>query len=242
MDHDPTRLLRLRWESNHEPGSPAPISAPVAASALRGTPRFLGQVVNGGAMPTGTGRVYLVNPVRLSGGELEGVPASPAVDGTRMVPVVVIGNSTPRVGDFLVALAVGSRWVAESGATPPPLPCSPCNIPKRNLTLSWTNSQLGNGSAALVFTPPGQWNSGCTNHLLFSLSCPGSLIQFTVTYFLSGSCPTGQSQSCNSPGHEPFALFLASYNCAPFFLQYTVTGASCPVLGSNGYSSFTITE
>jgi hypothetical protein len=122
--------------------------------------------------------------------------------------------------------------------------CSPCPIPKKDLTLSWTNSQLGNGSVPLVFTPPGQHNnSGCSNNLRYSLSCPGELIQFNVTYYLSGSCETGgQSQSCDSPGHEPFALLLADYTCSPFRLHYTVTGASCPVLGSNGYSSFTITD
>ena len=63
-----------------------------------------------------------------------------------------------------------------------------------------------------------------------------------MTCFLSGSYPAGQSQSCIGPGHDPFALPLATYNCSPFFLQYSVSGTSCPVLGSNGYSSFTITE
>jgi hypothetical protein len=153
----------------------------------------------------------------------------------------VIGQAPPRIGDLLVALAAGGRWIAEVRGTSP-LACSPCPIPRRNLTLSWSNALSGPGSTPLVFTPPGLWNSACTNQLLYSLTCFGSLIQFAVSYFLSGTCPTGQSQSCTSPGSNPFALSLDSYTCSPFFLHYTVTGAGCPVLWSNGYSSFAITD
>ena len=131
--------------------------------------------------------------------------------------MVVIGGTPPQAGDLLVALAVGGRWVAESraGASSPVLSCSPCNIPKKNLTLSWTNSLIGAGSTPLVYVPPGQWNSACTNQLLFSLACPGSWITLSVTYFLSGYCPTGQSQSCVSPGYDPFTLSLDSIHVQP---------------------------
>ena len=238
METDPTRLLRLR---SHESLAAAALSH-ATAMPPRGTPRFLGQVVGGTGMPTGTGQVYLTNPVRLDGGVAEGTTASLVVDGSRTIPVVVIGGTPPQAGNVLVAMAVGGRWVAESGASSPVLPCSPCNIPKKNLTLSWTNSLFGDGSTPLSYASPGHWTSACTNQLLFSLACPGSMITLTVTYFLSGSCPTGQSQSCVSPGYDPFTLSLESSTCSPFFLQYTVTGAGCPVLWSNGYSSLTITE
>jgi hypothetical protein len=212
--------------------------------APRGTPRLLGQVVGGGGMPTGTDLVYLMNPVRLDGGDAEGTTASLTVDGSRNIPVVVIGGTPPQAGDLLVALAVGGRWVAESraGSSPPVLNCMPCNIPKKNLTLSWSNVMIGDGATPLVFVAPGQWNSACTNELLFSLTCPGSSLTLSVTYFLSGYCPTGQSQSCLSPGYDPFTLSLESSSCSPFYLHYTVTGAGCPVLWSNGYASFSITE
>lgn len=237
---DLTRLLRLR---SRDPCATAAMGL-ATARAPRGTPRFLGQIVGGAGMPTGTDRVYLLSPVRLDGGDAEGATASVAVDGTRAIPVVVIGSTPPQAGDLLVALAVGGRWVAESrsGSSPPVLSCSPCNIPKKNLTLSWANPLIGDGSTPLVFVPPGQWNSACTNQLLFSLACPGSSVSLSVTYFLSGSCPTGQSQTCVSPGYDPFTLSLDSSTCSPFFLHYTVTGAGCPVLWSSGYTSFSITE
>jgi hypothetical protein len=152
----------------------------------------LGQVVNNGAMPTTTEKVFLVNPVRLDGSESEGSTASVLVDPTRTIPVVLVGHTPPVAGDLILAHASGGRWVAERGAPAASLSCSPCPIPKRNLTVSWSNYVLGSGSAPLVYSPPGQWNSGCVNQLLFSLSCSGSLILFTATYFLSGSCPGGQ--------------------------------------------------
>src|SRR5262245_9380993 len=82
MDHDPRRLLRLRWSEDLDLGARTYVPRAVGASspAPRGTPRFLGRVVNGGAMPNQTGRVYLVNPVRLDGVESEGATASATVD------------------------------------------------------------------------------------------------------------------------------------------------------------------
>src|SRR5262249_13984003 len=134
------------------------------------------------------------------------------------------------------------RWVADSSVSIPPMACSPCPIPKKNLTLSWTNVLEGPGSTPLIFTPPGQWKSPCTNQLLYTLTCPGITAQFCVAYFISGSCPGGQPQTCCAPGFDPFALALTSYTCSPFFLHYTVTSESCAVLAISGYTSFTITE
>ena len=71
---------------------------------------------------------------------------------------------------------------------------------------------------------------------------PGIVAQLTVTYFLSGYCPTGQSQSCVSPGYDPFALSLDSFTCSPFFLQYTVNGLVARCSGAMDIQSFTITE
>lgn len=120
--------------------------------------------------------------------------------------------------------------------------CSPCSIPNKNLTVSWVNPLIGNGSTTLVYTPIGQWNSTCNRELLYSLTCPGGLIQFTVTYFISGTCPTGQTQRCVNPGTNPFTFLLASYTCSPFLLQYTVSNAGCPILYGSGYMSFAVNE
>jgi hypothetical protein len=101
---------------------------------------------------------------------------------------------------------------------------------------------LGNGSAALVYIPPGVWSTGCINQLIFALDCLGGAIQFSVTYFLSGTCPSGQSQSCQSPGYAPFGLTLVDYTCNPFMLHYRIVGAECPLVSASGYTSFVVTE
>ena len=117
MEHDPTRLLRLRSRD------PCATAAMGLATALRpeGRRGSWGRWWGEPRCPRGTDRVYLMSPVRLDGGDAEGAAASLAVDGTRAIPVVVIGSTPPQAGDLLVALAVGGRWVAESG--PAPRPC-----------------------------------------------------------------------------------------------------------------------
>jgi hypothetical protein len=243
MSLDPTRLLRLRRGDDLEFGDREliPRAADPPSPPPRGTPRFLGRVFDGGAMPSQAGKVFLVNPVQLDGLEAEGSPATFAVDSTRAIPVVLVGGSPPTVGDLLVALAVGGRWVAD-GSLDPAFGCSPCPIPRRDLTVSWAGGPFGSGSTPLLYTAPGQWNSACSNQMLYSLSCPGGSVRFAVTYFVSGVCPGGQAMSCTSPGDNPPSLLLASSSCSPFYLGYTVSSTGCPALAVNGFTAFSITE
>ena len=153
-------------------------------------------------MPDKTGRVFLLNPLSADGPETEGASASFAVDSTRAIPVVVVGGKPPEAGDLLVALAVGGRWVAE-GSPDQALGCSPCPIPRRDLTLSWAGGPHGGGSTPLVYTAPGRWNSACANQMLYSLSCPGGSVRFAVTYFVSGGCPGRSGDDLHLPGRRP---------------------------------------
>jgi hypothetical protein len=100
------RILRdrqgdFRAAIDRAPGVPA-----VAAA------RRLVSVYNGGNMPTQPDHIFLTHPVELDGSEIEGGPASPNVDASATIPVVVLWNA-PQVGDLLVATSVGGRWVAE---------------------------------------------------------------------------------------------------------------------------------
>ena len=241
MRLDTTRLLRLRRDDNLDPGERVRAPRAVASSSSRGTPRFLGRVFDGGAMPDKTGRVFLLNPLSADGPETEGASVSFAVDSTRAIPVVVVGGKPPEAGDLLVALAVGGRWVAE-GSPDQALGCSPCPSPRRDLTLSWAGGPHGGGSTPLVYTAPGRWNSACANQMLYSLSCPGGSVRFAVTYFVSGGCPGGQAMTCASPGDDPPSLLLDSSSCRPFFLRYTVSSMGCPALADNGITAFAISE
>jgi hypothetical protein len=240
MDCDQARLLRLRRSEALDLDS-RPLTRLAAAAnqpAPRGTPRFLGQVTTGGSIPDQTGMVFVVNPVRLDGPESEGATPGTVVDPSRTIPVVVIGETAPSVGDLLMAVAVGGRWVATAGASS----CFPCRIPTKDLTVSWSNTQFGAGSTKLIYTPPGEWNSACSHQILYSLSCAGGQIQLVATHFPNAYCQGSQGVSCISPGVNPYALTLTSYTCVPFFLRYSVTSRSCPVISGAGFTSFTITE
>ena len=216
-----------------------------ATAPARVTARRLVQVYNGGSIPTQAGYVYLTNPVELDGDEIEGGSATANVDATTTIPVVVLWG-TPQVGDLLTAYAVGGRWVAERSGTSiqPGYPCGQCQIPRQNLTVSWTNLILGNGATQLVYSgnPTTQWVSTCTNQLLYEVICNQSQVEFRVYYFVAGSCPSGQSQYCSTIRSNPFRLPQTHLTCSPFLLTCSVTSASCPSLASNGYTSFTVSQ
>jgi hypothetical protein len=209
------------------------------------TARRLVQVYNGGEMPSSPDHVYLTNPVELDGDEAEGGGATPNVDTSTTIPVVVLWNA-PSVGDVLTAYAVGGRWVAERGSTPGSggFTCGTCQIPRQDLTVSWTNLILGNGSTTLVYSgsPTTQWTSACTNQLLYQLVCTQNRVEFRVYYFLSGSCPTGQSQYCSTTRLGPNGLTQTNLICSPFLLTCTLTSSTCPNIATYGYTGFTISQ
>jgi len=217
----------------------------VAEAPTRPTARRLVQVYNGGSMPTQPGYVYLTHPAELDGAETEGGSATLNVDTSTTIPVVVLWGA-PQAGDVLTAHAVGGRWVAERSGTSTQsgYPCGQCQIPRKNLTVSWTNLILGNGATSLTYsggsTP--QWTSVCTNQLLYELVCTQNQVEFRVYYFVSGSCPGGQSQYCSTIRSNPFRLAQTNLTCSPFLLTCNVTSTSCPNLASNGYTSFTVTQ
>lgn len=241
MSNDPLRTLRLRWDDLQGPGtrngrlrSPA-----LDASPTPETPRFVGRIRNAGAIPTTTGRVFLVNPVRLEGAELEGSGASISADASRSIPVVVIGSIAPKAGDLLVVYASGGRWISERGSPPTSVSCGGCTVPRQDLTLTSTNSLLGTRSTPLVFNGTDGWATNCTNQIIFRLRCGSGIATFSATYFVGGPCPTGAPASCISSGLSPFGLTATVQSCDPFLLQFNAT--SCPALSAQGFTRFTVT-
>src|SRR5262249_20680769 len=105
-DHRPmaptqdARVIRDRQE-----GLRAPTDRPVGAPPLA-APRRLVSFYNGGHMPTQPDRIFFPHPAELDGPEVEGGSASPNVDVTETIPVVVLWDA-PQAGDLLVATSVG---------------------------------------------------------------------------------------------------------------------------------------
>lgn len=245
MTLDPLRSLRLRRQAARDSeGDRGRLRNPGRdALSPRGVPRFIGQVVSGGATPAAVDHTFLVHPVQISGDEIEGAPGSAVADSRRLIPVVIVGGRPPVIGEFVVAHATGGRWVADlSGPAPTSLPCSPCAIPRRNLTVSWIGALSGGGSIGLVYDGLNQWQNGCAGPLSFRLSCEGGSIVFSATVFTTGACPNGPSQSCSNSTAAPNGLTLIQQACSPFLLTYQVTGSTCPALSDRGYQRFTITQ
>jgi hypothetical protein len=121
------------------------------------------------------------------------------------------------------------------------LGCSPCNIPQEDLTVTWTNSLTGNGSATLVYADDA-WSAGCVdNGLLIQLACTEGEIELRVYYYVTGECPDGEGNYCSNLGEEGLQLTLASYTCSPFSLTFQCTDAGCPNVFEFGNSQFTVT-
>ena len=77
-------------------------------------------------------------------------------------PMSYGGHSIPPVvGDFIFEMGIelpGSRKC-----------CTPCHIPRQDLTLSWDNTISGPGTDTITYSG-GSWTSGCVNELIFALS------------------------------------------------------------------------
>jgi hypothetical protein len=217
------------------------------AGRPHGAARILGQVYDGGAMPSSPNLFYLTHPAIVTGAESEGSSGTVKVDTATTVPVLVL-RGTPSVGDLLTAYSVGGRWVSEEGASgggSGTLPCSPCAIPTTNLTVSWTNILSGNGSDTMVYTGglAPIWQTGCSGaggQNIFTLQCHLGSLELRVFYFTSGSCPNGGSAFCSNLLSSPQQLTLSSSTCSPFSLTFSCGGA-CLDLSASGYTSVTVT-
>ena len=110
------------------------------------------------------------------------------------------------------------------------LSCSPCPIPKNDLTLCWWNALIGPGSAPLVYDPIGKWTTACTKQMLYQLSCPGGSIQFTATYFLSGECRPARAKTARvrDTTRSRFSWPITPAHLSCFHYHVTpVRGARC---------------
>ena len=195
-------------------------------------------------MPSSPDHYFLGFPVQAGGTETEGGAGSTTSDTANAIAVDVLHHA-PSVGDILTAYSIGGRWVAEYGALggSSGLACSPCTLPRTNLTVSWVNPIAGNGSTTLVYTSDDgvSWQSACSLGLLYQLYCNSSQIEFRVVYFVTGSCPTGRSAYCSNLQSAPLRLTLVSYTCSPFSLTFQTTSSSCPALVNGGFETFDVT-
>lgn len=96
-----------------------------SSDATPSSPVYIGQVFDGGNMPTTVPGMFATHPVTLDGVEAEGSPGVFDVS-TDEVVVLVLGSAVPQPGDMLIARLVDGYWIArkdtaEETEVPPPL-------------------------------------------------------------------------------------------------------------------------
>jgi hypothetical protein len=124
--------------------------------------------------------------------------------------------------------------------------CGSCSPPQKNLTVSWVNATLGNGSTTLTLTGPNTWLTSCAGPggiYTFSLSCVSNVLTFKVTKTTSGSCPSGPTVFCSNASGPPAELNQQA--CCPgsglaFSLDYAV--GNCAVLFGDGFTQFSVSD
>lgn len=122
--------------------------------------------------------------------------------------------------------------------------CGSCTIPAGDLTVSWTNVIFGDGSILMPQSSICGWaTSVCSHNVLFQLLCTSFLtIEFRVIYFVSGVCPTGQSDYCSTERFSPKQLVRTGLTCGSPFLMTISCDTACSNLQARGYTGFTVSS
>lgn len=216
----------------------------------QGVPRYCGRVYSGGALPTAVPRVYLTRPLAISATESEGATPTLTADATRSVPVLVIGPGVPVAGNDLIARQHAGRWVAPFPATAAPVvttPCSPCAIPRIDLSLSWTylntSATLSTQAITLTYAPNtsgGDWGTVDaplpTDHPLYAAT-PGNIWSVhSFHLFCQPGVVTvrlvhqyGQFSSTNR--FEVHLMSTSTFACSPFSADWSAAQIASDVSG-----------
>jgi hypothetical protein len=216
-------------------------------NAPLGAARRLVQVYDGGAIPTAPDHIFLTHPAEIDGVETEGGTATFAVDTTTTIPVDVLWH--PAVaGDYLVAYAVGGRWVSEiMGAPPPGNPCcGTCTNTPRVLSLTETNLTFFSGPVTLTYAGGAVWTGSNTYPYPGAalIGCPAATVPISWSFgalednncLLAASwpiyLPDGASENCpttallgTGTASTIYTLF-GSPTCSPFDIQFSVSAVT----------------
>jgi hypothetical protein len=234
---------------------------PDAGSQTGGAPAFLGLVVSTGAN-LGVGKFMLVNPVDVTGAEVESGAAGLTVDTSVTVLVDAIGPAAPATGDYVVCRHVNFRWVADKqtvggggGGTVGFTVCCPSNAVPTTVTLSFTfgspgsiatyNHQCINTTLTYMTTLPAYAAGGVNRY--FS---PTFVDDFGSTDFYSIACNSAggiELGFANGTAIPSFCCFLGQTKvCSPFLLDGIVGGTSCfgdnsgSILGNRAGDNITV--
>lgn len=178
---------------------------------------------------------------------LLGKPADSLVDGFAVYslgqpltcdPLAYTANFA--AGGIKATLPVTDAQFSIPKYTPPRYGFScttPCPLPQRDLTVSWVNPTIGNGSAVLKWKKATKdWQMDCFNGLVVRLFTIGSSTYgFSVTTYANAEC-NGTGTTLTYPAQISFL----SFNCEPLDLVFKLTFTTSAAY-LKGYRTFTVT-
>jgi hypothetical protein len=182
-----------------------------------GSARFVGQVYNGGSMPSTVPAVYLVHPTQVSGAETEGGAGTLTVDADFTVPVVVLGH-VPSAGDYLDIYAASGRWVSGEGTV------GECNT---KICVFCITTPISGASVMVLsgVTTIASGTTGANGCVTLNIGSAGT---YTVNVTAAGYNNYSASQNLTCGGETDINL-CACPNCfgasPPNTIHITVTGA-----------------
>lgn len=217
-------------------------------------PVYLGQVYNGGSIPTTAGRIALTVPASFAGNETENATATITTDGTRTVPVLVLGTA-PGTGQNVLARNVNGLWVTQLRSSSGGGTCSVGSLP---FNVKGCNGSNLAGATVSVTGPGGYAQLGTTDasgNITFSIiGYPSGTYSYSVSYTgfttVSGSriatCTTNGTVSITLTPDATHACMTCCPKAYPRSITFTSpfgTGATATYTGSgtgNGWSCTTI--
>lgn len=161
--------------------------------------QFVGQVEDGGNMPTEDLHYFLVKPLDLSASEQEGASSS-VVLSSQSVAVAMI-RGVPSSGDLVMCFHAGGRWVSELGGGPALTTCGTECQSCGGVVLDFENGTVTDSNGTASFSDadkiiPGPI-PGYSGYLTFNVShlniqsvfgCYGQDLPYTLAYRYLFSC------------------------------------------------------
>ena len=124
-------------------------------------PLMVGQVFGNPKVPAVNNVFITINPVDISGTEVEGGAGIITVNGSRSLLAYLVGSKPVVAGDYVICRFVGNRWVAErlgktvNGISLPGCPCSqiPTSLTMTSSKPTSNNQIFQNATIAYQPTP-----------------------------------------------------------------------------------------
>ena len=122
--------------------------------------------------------------------------------------------------------------------------CGTCTIPQANLTLSYSNLIIGDGTTPLVYASGARPASGiraARTNCTVSTDLHGRASRVPGVLLLPAPAPPARASIVPTSDRPPNGLTQTGLTCgSAFLLACTVNSSSCPNIATYGYTGFAV--